>query len=76
MKKFSEQEIQAARDQHDDWLMRQPGVIGSSVGLGRDGDVRLRIFTTQLSESTRREIQSRIGGVPIDWDEGDEVVAY
>lgn len=76
MKKFSEQEIQAARDRHDHWLMSQPGVLGSSVGLGRDGDIRLRIFTNQISESTRREIQSRISGIPIDWDEGDEIVAY
>ena len=76
VKRYSEQDVAALRDQHDAWLMSQPGVLGTSVGLGRDGNVCLRIFTKQVPEATRRAIRARMPDVPIDFDEGEEIVAY
>ena len=75
MKTYSQDELLTLRDRHEAWLMAQDGVTGTGIGLDRGGDVVLRIFTTGISDATRRTIATKLTGVPIAWEEG-EVVPY
>jgi hypothetical protein len=75
-KVYSQDELQALKERNEDWLMSQPGVTGTGIGLTASGDVALRIFTTRITDSTRAAIRSRLPeDAPIDWDEGEEIVA-
>jgi|GEM_PF-4625332 len=53
--------------------MAQPGVTGTGVGLGTKGELVLRIYTTGILQTTRDEINKKLAGVPVDWEEGDIV---
>jgi hypothetical protein len=72
-KTYSQEQLLALRDRHEPWLMAQPGVIGTGIGLDSGGRVVLRIFTHGATPVTRRTIANRLGGVPLGWEEGDVV---
>lgn len=76
MKDYSDEELIAVQSRHGDWLAAQPGVTGTSVGLGHGGQPVLRVFTSGISAATRQAIQQRLAGVPVDWEEGGEIIAY
>lgn len=75
MSTYSEGDLLALRDRHEGWLMAQPGVIGTGIGLGLHGQVCLRIFTHQIAPETRQSILAKFPDVPIDWEEG-EIISY
>lgn len=75
MKTYSQAEILEARDRHEGWLMAQPGVTGTGVGLGSGGQIVLRIYTHGMAEPTRQAIMKRLTDIPVSWEEG-EIVAY
>ena len=69
-------EIRAARDIIEPWLTTQPGVVGTSVGLGADGEPCLRIFVKQLSATTRTAILKRLGSIPVDFEDRADFIPY
>ncbi len=73
MKSYTEQELISLRDRNEAWLMAQPGVIGTGIGLDADMKIVLRIFTKEISQTTRQSITSKLMNVPIAWEEGDIV---
>lgn len=75
MKTYTEDELLKIRDRHEGWLMEQPGVTGTGIGLGSSGQIVLRIYTHGIAEPTRQAITNKLAGLPVSWEEG-EVVAY
>lgn len=73
MKQYTERELVAVRDQNEGWLMAQPGVTGTGIGLGTSSSVVLRIYTSGISPPARLAIASRLGDVPVEWEDGDIV---
>jgi hypothetical protein len=76
MKKYCESELLDVQAKHGQWFASQPGVIGTSVSLGKSGNLVLRVYTSGISNATRQAIQSKLSDVPVEWDEGDEIIAY
>lgn len=75
MKRYTQEELLAVRDRHEAWLLAQPGVIGTGIGLTQDGKLALKVFTKGMRQSNREAIGRKLLDVPIAWEEG-EVVAY
>ena len=75
MKNYTQEQLLALRDSQEAWLMAQPGVTGTGIGLDARGQLVLRIFTKGISASTRQSIAGQLPHVPLDWEEGD-VIAY
>ena len=73
MKKYNESELIALRDQNEQWLMAQPGVTGTGIGLSTGARVVLRIYTSGISPPARVAIATRLGDIPVEWEEGDIV---
>lgn len=72
---WSESKLAAVRDQHDDWLMQQPSVMGSSIGYDKKGRLCVKILTDQADAKLRNEIEKRMSGVPIDFEESGPIEA-
>jgi hypothetical protein len=70
------EEIRAERDLHEPWLQAQPGVVGTSITLGPDGNPCLRIFVRQLDTSTQAKIQKRLKSTPVVFEEQSEFLPY
>jgi len=66
MERLTQQELLNIRDQHESWLRSQAGVEGTGVGLGRGGDLCLKVFTNQVSAATRNAIHERLVDLPPD----------
>ncbi|MDH3456054.1 MAG: hypothetical protein OER90_04360 [Gemmatimonadota bacterium] len=49
---------------HADSLMALPGVIGTALGQC-DGDLCIRVFVTDSSETVRRRIPDQLDGYPV-----------
>ena len=64
-----------ARDEHDDWLMRQPGVEGSSVGYDGQGNLCIKILTDSMGAAERDRIRERLRGLPVAFQETGPIVA-
>lgn len=66
-------QIFAARNQHEDWLMSLPGVTGTSVGIDMKTDeVSLVIYNDgKTSQEIRRQVSEKLDGIPIAWEDGD-----
>ena len=75
MKDYTQEELLAVRDRHEAWLLAQPGVIGTGIGLTEDGRLVIKVFTKGIRHSNREAIAKKLTDVPIAWEEG-EVVAY
>ena len=73
MKTYTEEELVSLRNHNEDWLMAQPGVIGTSIGLDANRKLVLRIFTKGIGQTTRQSITNRLVDIPIAWEEGDIV---
>ena len=75
MASYTEERLLAEQRKNEAWLMSQPGVTGTGVGLTADGKVALRIFTHGMTKQGRVAIAARLGDLPIAWEEG-EIVPY
>jgi hypothetical protein len=62
---FSQEELQAFRDQHEPWLRAQPGVVGTGIGMDKGGRICLKIFGNRLSAETRNAIDQRLSDIPV-----------
>lgn len=62
----------AAQEAHTDALLANPGVVGTAVGVGADGQPVVKVYT----ESTRvTGIPDRLDGVPVEVDVTGRLVA-
>jgi hypothetical protein len=75
MKNYTQEQLLALRDSQEAWLMAQPGITGTGIGLDAGGRLVLRIFTKGISPTTRESIAQQLPSVPLDWEEGD-IIAY
>ena len=73
MKPMNAAELQATRDQHETWLKGLPGVVGTGIGMDRSGRIALKVFSNQMPAATRDEIASRLGDVPVAFEETGEI---
>lgn len=64
----------AVQEANTEDLMKMKGVIGTGVGLGTNGELVVRVFTSS-SESTGK-IAKSIGGMPVEVEEIGEVRAF
>jgi hypothetical protein len=80
MKPYTQNELLQHRDRHERWLKTRPGVVNTSIGLSRSGDPALKVYHTKdMTADVRREISSKLGGIPLEFEEkgpGDEVIPY
>jgi hypothetical protein len=73
MRTMTAQELQTLRDQHESWLRAQPGVVGTSVGIDKTGQICLKIFSNHMPADTRNLIYERLSDVPVAIDETGEI---
>lgn len=71
-----EERLLAIRNQAEDWLNQQPGITGTGIGLGRSGQVCIKVFTNRMPPETKEAIAQRLQGVPVDFEETGEFVAF
>lgn len=55
--------------------MKQSGVVGLGVALGREGRPCLEILTHGLAEEDRQRIKRKLGDVPVTFTEVGPIVA-
>jgi hypothetical protein len=71
----TEDKLRALRDANESWLMAQPGVIGTGIGIDESGRLVIRVYVQGISESTRQAIRARLAGATVDFQQGD-ITAY
>ena len=62
-------ELLKIRDEHEAWLQRQPGVVGTGVGLNAAGEICLKVFSDRMTPQTRNSILERLSGIPTSVEE-------
>ena len=76
MKNYSQTQLMDLLDEKQEWLHSIPGVTQSAVGLNAAGEVCIRIFVDQISDSDKQKITAAISDVPLSWEEGMEMRPY
>lgn len=69
---FSEAELVAQRNKHHEWLRGQPGLTGTGIGLDRNGQMCIKIYTDHMPPETREAISETLAGVPLEFEETGE----
>jgi|HubBroStandDraft_6_1064221.scaffolds.fasta_scaffold311510_1 hypothetical protein len=72
---FDETKLLAARAKHEAWLSRQNGFAGSGLGVGRNGQVCLKIYTNKMPEETRQNVGAVLASVPFEFEELGDIHA-
>lgn len=72
---WDQQTLIKARDEHEDWLMRQAGVQGSSIGYDDRGALSIKILTDSVGAAQREEIRQRLGDLPVFFQETGPIAA-
>lgn len=73
---YTEAQLIAERDKHETWLAQQDGMSGAGIGLSQGGELCIKIFTNQMSTSTKDSILARLTGLPIEFEETGELRAF
>lgn len=73
---FSEDQLVSERDKLEPWLNGQAGFNGTGVGIGRDGQVCLKIFTNHMPNNIKQEIDSRLQSLPHEFEETGEMTSF
>jgi hypothetical protein len=71
----TEDKLRALRDANESWLMAQPGVIGTGIGIDESGRLVIRVYVQEVSELTRQAIRARLAEATVDFQQGD-ITAY
>lgn len=66
---WTEETLMQARDQHEDWLMQQDGVVGTMLGYDTIGRLCLRVLTDHMDAKTRSRIAERFQSIPLDFED-------
>ncbi len=69
---YDEAQLLAEREKHESWLNQQQGLAGSGIGINRDGQICIKIYTDHMPEETKRAIASVLAGVPFEFEETGE----
>jgi hypothetical protein len=73
MAAYTVEQLLAERDRLEDWLKAQPGVVGTGVGLGANGEPALKVFSNGIKNDVRDAILARLGAVPVAIEETGEI---
>jgi hypothetical protein len=75
---FDENRLMAERARLEGWLQEQDGVTGTGVGLGRDGQACLKVYTDHMPAQTKQTISMRLAdsGIPFEFEETGEFRAF
>ena len=73
---WTEETLTQARDQHEDWLMQQDGVVGTMLGYDATGRLCLRVLTDHMDVKTRSRITQRLRDMPLDFEDTGPMEAY
>jgi hypothetical protein len=69
MPQFTQDQLLRLRDEHEEWLRRQPGFAGSGVGLSAAGTLALKVYSDRMPPAVRNAIVERFGDVPVSIEE-------
>jgi hypothetical protein len=66
------------KEQHEDALLKIPGVLGAGVGLSETvpGEVVIEIFVERLGDDVRHAVPGRLDSVPVKLRETGPIVAH
>ncbi len=70
-KKWTKEQLIAARDLHKSWIDGQPGVYGTAVGNDHDGRLALKIFVNGISADEMVRVAEPLGDIPLSFVEPD-----
>jgi len=74
-REFTQEQLRSERDKHKSWLSQEPGVMGTSIGIGRDGKACIRVLSNRIPAARQNEILQRFGSAPVEIVETGEIVA-
>jgi hypothetical protein len=74
--KFDEQALMDARSKHELWLQGRAGFAGSGIGVGRDGNPCIKIYTNGMTEATKQSVSAVLSRVPFEFEETGEFRAF
>lgn len=57
--------VMAVQDRHTDFLLGQPGVVGTATGLGEDGRPAILVLVRSFEAGRRAVIPASLEGVPV-----------
>ena len=73
---FTETQLVSEKNKVEPWLNSQEGFTGSGIGIGRGGQICLKIFTNQMSIKTKQAIESRLQNLPHEFEETGQITAF
>jgi hypothetical protein len=65
----------AVTEQHADWLMDQPGVVGVGVGRTRLGQPYIQVYLRSNDRSARAHLPKRLDGLPVRFEVTGDITA-
>ena len=67
----------AARDRHEDTLMKIPGAVGTGIGASDEpGQAAIAVYVTKLTPEAQAAAPQEVDGTPVNLIETGEAVAY
>lgn len=73
---YTESQLLAEKRKHDGWLQQQPGVVGTGIGHSAGGELCIKIYTDRMPQATKQQIQNRLQGIPVDFEESGELETF
>ena len=73
---FTEAQLVAERDKHENWLSQQHGITGTGIGLDRGGQPCIKIYTHRMPAVTKSAILGRLKSLPVEFEETGEFRAF
>lgn len=73
---FTQAQVAAEKSRHEAWIAEQEGVTGTGIGLDPGGQPCIKVYTNRMPAATRDSIRSRLGGIPVDFEETGELRAF
>lgn len=72
---WNQKQLTKVLAEQEAWLLAQSGVVGTGIALGKQQDVCIQIHTHSMAPSTRRLIEDRLRGLPLEFSETGPISA-
>ncbi len=66
----------SVRDRHEDELTHVPGVVGTGIGAGDNGQPEIQVYVDKLTPQAQAAIPAEVEGTPVKAVETGQFVAY